>query len=385
MENTTTRPFVPPPDEVRQKYIRTFEADADVLQKGGTPGLAPFPGTSVRHGVSLVPHSFGQPARVEPESVPVLMNKSVPVPTSDISVPIPETVAPLPPPVPLQPPPQSPVISLETYSSDFSNRMKETHASTATVLAAEQDAATLPPEPAEPVEEESKNTSWIFIAISVVLLIAGGAGVYLTLPRFIAAVTPVMVAPSAAAPIFFDSQSEVAGSGTALLQAVAQAAGAPLPINTVKLLSFAKGATTTMSIFSALPLHAPGMLVRNSSDTGGMTGIVHVGTGQSVFFILSVDSYSATFSGMLSWEQKMPNDMSGLFPAYSTASSTAVSAKAGWRDEVVDNHDVRIYRDLAGRSILLYGYWDQSTLVIARDYAAFGEILGRLATSHTQP
>ena len=53
-------------------------------------------------------------------------------------------------------------------------------------------------------------------------------------------------------------------------------------------------------------------------------------------------------------------------------------------DEVVANHDVRIYRDAEGRSILLYGYWNQTTLVIARDPSAFAEILGRLATSRRE-
>ena len=62
----------------------------------------------------------------------------------------------------------------------------------------------------------------------------------------------------------------------------------------------------------------------------------------------------------------------------------AAGSVATFHDEVVSNHDVRIYRDAAGKSILLYGYWNQFTLVIARDPAAFTEILGRLATSRSQ-
>ena len=58
--------------------------------------------------------------------------------------------------------------------------------------------------------------------------------------------------------------------------------------------------------------------------------------------------------------------------------------KPGFVDEVVRNHDVRVYRDATGKSVLLYGYWNQTTLVIARDVAAFTELLQRLATSRAQ-
>ena len=128
-----------------------------------------------------------------------------------------------------------------------------------------------------------------------------------------------------------------------------------------------------------------------------MAGIVNlapssvVGTGgkQSPFFILSVASYGDTFAGMLSWEPTMPRDLGALFHSYLTNVSTSTSATSTpkvsapilFRDEVISNHDVRIYRDAEGRSILLYGYWNQTTLIIARDPEAFIEIAGRISTS----
>ena len=47
-------------------------------------------------------------------------------------------------------------------------------------------------------------------------------------------------------------------------------------------------------------------------------------------------------------------------------------------DAVVDNHDVRILKDAAGRSLMLYGFKDQQTLIIARDEAAFTLLVDRL-------
>ena len=137
-----------------------------------------------------------------------------------------------------------------------------------------------------------------------------------------------------------------------------------------------------------------------------MAGIVNVDGRQSPFFILSVATYSDTFAGMLSWERMMSRDLEKLFPPYpaSVPATLAVSTSsplvatstvaaviptvpatiAAFHDEVVSNHDARIYRDAAGKSILLYGYWNQTTLVIARDPAALTEIFGRLATSRAQ-
>jgi hypothetical protein len=103
----------------------------------------------------------------------------------------------------------------------------------------------------------------------------------------------------------------------------------------------------------------------------------------------------------------MLRDLGVLFPEYpaaildivatsTTATTTVKNTKKAatttlptlaialaFHDEVVANHDVRIYRDAAGQSVLLYGYWNQTTLVIARDPAAFTEIVQRLGTSRT--
>ena len=182
----------------------------------------------------------------------------------------------------------------------------------------------------------------------------------------------------------------------------------------VRLLYIEMSTTTPGSVFSALRTSAPDMLVRNVRAQRSTAGGVNDGGKQSPFFILSVDSYSETFAGMLQWESKMPQDLKQLFLPYSTstptvvpktqttattatttATTTSVKVEATsipavqdkqlkFRDEVIANHDVRIYRNAAGQSVILYGYWNQTTLVIARDPGAFNEILERLATSRAQ-
>lgn len=384
MDTNVPTPDVSSSEEQSKKYIRTFAGDMEILQKGGTPDLVPLA------GVSTAP--VEQPAVVPP-----------PPPIEQIKI---------------SKPPQ---LSLETYAGDFTDRIKETHASTVSILAAEQDSGK---RPAQEVPQESSSIGLPYIIAGVVLLIAGVAGGYAAYTHYLAASAPVVLAPSVSTPIFVDEREEVSGTGTALLQALKDSVNRPLALGTVRLL-YVASMTGSDSIFSALPLSAPDTLLRNIQAQGNIAGIVNVGGAQSPFFILSVLSYSNTFSALLAWEPVMPLYLAELFPPYpaqqapviteatttvptkvatttrknivktvasSTASTnslqtipTAVPAPAiTFFDTTINNHDARIYRDASGRTILVYGYWDRTTLVIARDAAAFTEIIGRLATTRTR-
>ncbi len=360
-----------------KKYIRTFEGDIETLQQGGTPDLAPL--TPPRPQERLI------------EESPIVVKEPVKVmPSAPVSTPF-RKPAPVPPP---EPPAVAP---LETYSGDFSDRLKEKHASTATVLAAEQDSAPRETRPAPSEDTKPSRAGVLYVIAGVVLVLAGGTGAYIAYSRYTAANAPVVSVQGAAAPIFVDERQEISGSGQALLKAIMQSNASALSGNLVRLLYIA---STTESVFAQLPVDAPLILVRNVNADGSMAGIVNVNGVQNPFFILSVASYSNTFAGMLAWETLMQRDLNPLFPAYppifvatttttktgqaTTTTVLVATTKPGFRDEVVSNHDARVYRDAAGRVLLIYGYWNQSTLVIARDAAAFSEVLGRLANSRTR-
>jgi hypothetical protein len=385
------------PEEKRPKeYVRTFAGDMKTAQGGGIPNLAPL--NNPRSGLSgdRPAKQDGLAAEEPPHVAPLerIVGAS-PLPPVPARTEIP--TPPEPPPVvkPVLPPEPPGPTPLETYSGDFSDRMKETHASAVTVLAAEQDRTQRVTQ-TEPQESSHKGLPYI-IAGGVLLIIAGSAGAYFAYTHYLSALAPVVLAPSVSAPIFVDDREQVSGTGAVLAQAIEKSVNSPLASDTVRLLSLA-GATST--VFSALDVSAPFVILRNINTSGSMAGVVNVGGVQSPFFILSVSSYSGTFSGMLSWEPFMRRDLETLFPPYpvtvatsSTATSTtsvptsiptSVSSPTTFADGVVANHDVRIYRDAVGRSILIYGYWNQTTLVIARDPAAFTEIVQRLATSRTQ-
>lgn len=362
----------------------------EALKKGWTPNLAPL-----KKPIPAPP----------PPAVQTLVPPPLVPPPAPVQPPPPPPRAPEPPPIRAPEPPTELRLDrgpspIQTYASDFSQKVRQTQASTATVLAAEQDAAS--GEPRIIVREHSRGGVLSVIA-GIILLLLGGAGGYFAYTRYLVKVQPVILAPTVSALIFVDEKERITGeTPAALLQAISQSMTRSLAPNAVRLLYTDFATTTGDSVFLALRFPAPGVLLRNVNPAQSMAGIVSAPNGvQSPFFILSVASYSDTFAGMLSWEPKMPSNLAGLFPPYppsavpivSTSSPQATTSAAlvptpvftvFFHDEIVNNHDVRIYRDAEGRSILMYGYWNQTTLVLARDPAAFAEILQRLATSRQQ-
>lgn len=352
-----------------EKYIRTFAGDMAIVKQGGMPDLAPLTeqtsspplretlreGTAAERLVAASPIA----PRPAPEPEPQPAQKEAPPFVSPLATPI------------------------KTYASDFSDQMKKEQASPMTVLAAEQDAGAQPGSQAA----SPSRSGVLYVLAGVVLCVIGGLAAYFAYTRSATSPVPVALEPGAPTPILVDEREEIAGVGVVLQQAIEQSAGRLIASGAVRLLSH-KDAAAGDTVFAALQLPAPNILLRNVNVKGTMAGIVHVRGSQSPFFILSVASYRDTFSGMLSWEPTMQRDLEALFPAYpvaTTTTATSTSAQAaGFRDEVVSNHDIRAYRDAARRAVVVYGYWDQTTLIIARDSAAFAEILDRLASSRVR-
>lgn len=424
--------------EPPKKFIRTFESDMATLKKGGVPELAPFTTPPPTTDVQATPTdpSDGKPHTIQGEIEKSIQNLApsndfftiesltvpvpIPLPLPPVPTPIPEKIEPppLPPPPPIpepEPLPEPEIVVTEevtrpnpaqTYASDFSERIKETNASALTVLAAQQDSKQIVSENKEQVPASPHRT--LYIVLSILLLLVGGVSVYFTYMRYRTNTGPVAITPTVAAPIFVDERTQLSGTDSALLQAIQESIAAPVQ-GGVRLLYLANATSTDNNIFLELHLSAPDILLRNVDPLGGMTGIVNVNGAQSPFFILAVDSYSDTFAGMLSWEIAMPRTLAAFFPPYpapvlatstiatttksttktkttltSTVPTPVLVVPQGFHDEVISNHDVRIFSSPQGQDIMVYGYWNQTTLVIARDTAAFTAILQRLATSRTQ-
>jgi hypothetical protein len=293
-----------------------------------------------------------------------------------------------------------------SYSTDFSDRIDTQHASQFSVLAAEDANAWKAP-------ATKKKLNLLPIIAGVVLVAAGGGGVFAAY-HFLSQAAPIATAPSVPSLIVPDEKVVLTGSGSTLLKALANQAGQSLPSDEV-LLTYTTQATTTKqgvietpesggALITALNLPAPDILIRNI-DPSSMVGVVNAGTQTRAFFILRVLSYERTFAGMLAWEPTIGRDLVLLYPSYpapppvqviqpvvatTTATTTPVvvapvqtlpQLPPQFVDEVVDNHNARALKDSEGRTIIIYGYADPQTLIIARDEAAFTLLIGRLQAS----
>lgn len=387
--------------ETVERRIRTFAGDMKIVKDGGKPDLVPY--SLEKSNTASVPRESS-----------VVLDPIVPRVEMPISASPPASVQPTEPlpqheatqgfqystdqnniPKPIRP--KSSFI--ETYAGDFSDKIKDEHASVATVLAAEQDSL---PNTSKTVPKNPRD-NYFYIIAGVTLLIISGVAVYSAYERYRTNTLPIVLTQTVPAPLFVDEREQITGNGSALEQAIIKSVAHPLAQGNARLLY---DDTSTESIFSRLSF-VPGVLVRNIRAGGSVAGVVNIDGVQSPFFILSVTSYGNSFSGMLSWETVMPYTLDGLFPPYplprtSVYESATSSLQAGttakavvattsvaaifssFHDEVVSNHDVRVYRDAAGKSVMLYGYWDRSTLVIARDSKAFTEITQRIAHARTQ-
>lgn len=310
----------------------------------------------------------------------------------------------------LKPPPPSPIAltqklesqppPIHTYKSDFAEHIDEKNASVFSVLAAEKDARGGSLETLRP---HKKGQSRLIIGGMLILL--GIVGVY-TAYRWSQDLSIVPTEQAIPSLVFADARKELAGGGPDLLAALAEA-GKDLPKGNVLVTYITNASTTDEGIISfpasggvfiaQLGLPAPSILLRNIEDVSTV-GVINT-TEPRAFFILRVSSFEHTFAGMLEWEETMGQDLAVLYPAYvdpappvvEVATSTATTTTPVvvpppppppvFVDVVVASRDARTLVDHQGRTILLYGYRDKQTLIIARDEAAFTQLVERLAAT----
>jgi len=409
-KGSTPTPSPTPPEEDREAVLARLKAK---LNTHVPPPSAPTPPVSSEKIEAPLPAATPAPVFMAPPEPPV--NPMPPLyrePIEDVPAPVQlaaRTVAPTPPP----PFKVDAPVSFHSYGTDFNDRVDTHSASAFSVLAAEQDVAPS----SRPVPTKSR-MSFVPVLAGIVLLVLAGAGSYVAY-RYIGARTTVPVltfqVPSL---IVADEYKKISGTGPDLMRSLAIVANEML-INGNALVTYVEQpATGDPGVLAGSPapggvlikelsLPAPDLLLRNITDASTV-GVIREGGDTRAFFVLRVSSYERTFAGMLTWEPLMERDLGLLYPLYAsaptpeptidltTASSTEAVAsstpvaepvstlptsRVRFEDAIVANRDVRILRDTSGRSLLLYGYADKETLIIARNEASFAALITRLSPS----
>ena len=292
---------------------------------------------------------------------------------------------------------------LHTYTSDFADRIDRQQASTFSVLAAQSDAGAV-----TTTVSTRKRSGLIPVVLAVLLIVLGAGGLYAAY-RFVGMGEEMEITLGVPSLILADEKMEL--SGPDYRQDLARAASQPLVEGNILITYVTVASSTSLGLRSApqpggalirlLDLGAPDILLRNV-DISSTVGVVSAGGQRNPFFILRVNSYERTFAGMLGWENRMRNDLELFYPAYAdiipepepVATTTATTTSdliasppaltlpsQAFSDAIVANIDVRVLKDALGRTLILYGYSDKETLIIARDEAAFMTLVARLAAT----
>ncbi len=276
-------------------------------------------------------------------------------------------------------------------SGDFAKRVERERASSFAVIAADADRANRPP----PRPVRRPDYSLAYIVLSTVLIVGGSTSLYLAYDYFSSRQPVAPKGPDIVSLLAADEEVAVRKEDGDAYRLFRDAAEKPLANGSIRVIYYTIATSTPLGtadvpqagtvFLSAMRLRAPDLLTRN---VGPETTLGSVGSSDEAhpFFVLASYSYQRTFAGMLAWEATMPQDLALLYPDYAAASVDAsstpmVSASSDrsgtFRDEVVESYDVRVLRDPAGRSLMLYGYRDPETLIIVRDEEAFKAVLTR--------
>jgi hypothetical protein len=144
---------------------------------------------------------------------------------------------------------------------------------------------------------------------------------------------------------------------------------------------------TIQELLAKIAPNISGEFLRALDPTYYLLG-THVFDGNQAFLVLKVDSYERAFSGMLTWENNMEQELIPLFdrqvsPTLGGASTTEAAPSfllTRFRDKIVGNHDARVLEDGAGNIVLLWTFLDRNTLVITTNEWTLKEVVARRYT-----
>lgn len=274
---------------------------------------------------------------------------------------------------------------LRTFKSDAEEAVRYGNASKVTIALAEQKKR----EASSKIEytKEKHSSPGLYIALVLILILALGGGWYYwfisSQPKQEKVVTPTVTFKSYVA--YTKASTLVLDSGSNALTLIAAKLGASTgPLGTVTALVPISntGATSIAPLSSVVSgTHIPDRLLRSLSDDymiGSYTYDV-----QSPFIVLKNTFFQNAFSGMLAWEKDMREDLLPLIQVSSPDTLEQDATSTSFEDGVLSNIDIRSLKDASGKTILVYAFADNDTIVITTTINSLKYLLDRILQVRT--
>jgi len=135
-------------------------------------------------------------------------------------------------------------------------------------------------------------------------------------------------------------------------------------------------------------LKMPDALSRSLIDQWMIGTFIENDDNKIPFIIFKTDFFQNAFSGMLSWEASMPDDLADFLNfkdkarASENTASTSIASYFSIRGKFVDkqikNRDVREFINNQGEILFLYSFIDKDTIVFTTSEQALINIIGRI-------
>jgi hypothetical protein len=274
---------------------------------------------------------------------------------------------------------------LQTYERDIADTIRHKETSVVSINLAEQKRKQESGETNTiKVEKFTKNTVILFLSV---ILIIVGAGT-LTLFYFLHKDKAPRIQPQAEdILITLDSTKEVNLTGknrNQIIEAVKKELSTHnAPLESIVKLSFVKLTDGVQKkeegideFLSPLSSDAPPSLLR-SFDGVWIFGFQSADSN-GPFIIAKLSSFENAFDGMLRWENHMAEN---LGPIIINQEGGPVELKKTFEDEVVNNKDVRVLKNVRGETAIMYSFLNEKTLLITNNERTFKEILNRFLAS----
>lgn len=276
-------------------------------------------------------------------------------------------------PTPEQNPKETLVKPLQTYQSDVADAIRAKDESVASISLAEkkrgEDRGYVAP------VDRSGSTKIVAGLLGLILLGTGIFIIYITLIKKNEDLKPIVIPkPTTLVSASKEGALNVLGLQTSSLFQEMVREGNALGVSegslgAIKLVRENDTRITPAEFLALTGWNIPNTLARALTDF--MIGVYGKELGIEPFVILKVESFDLAFSGMLSWEKNIANDMAGLF----------TPTEGTFRDGFIKNRDVRAVRDSEGNITLLYSFLDPETIVITQSSEAFVAILNQFTTN----
>ncbi|PIR37286.1 MAG: hypothetical protein COV34_03635 [Candidatus Zambryskibacteria bacterium CG10_big_fil_rev_8_21_14_0_10_42_12] len=125
------------------------------------------------------------------------------------------------------------------------------------------------------------------------------------------------------------------------------------------------------SLLTTLSPRIPDVFARITKNPVSL-GYYRHDTEPRFYMTFSVSSFGQAFSGALSWEKVMYEDMQDLF------AKEVSGIFYGYLDDIIGNKDVRKLVNTNGEAYIVYGFIDQNTFLLAEDETTFAAVANNI-------